>query len=93
MVISCSWESFLPFRHSDHIFMEKYIFSQVVEWLIKLVHHLPSDELCHKILMSIVDDKEKEVVVQQRSKCLAIIQEVCVLVILRVINVGNGFQA
>lgn len=40
------------------------------------MHHLPSDELCHKILMSSVDDKDKEVVVQQRSKCLATIQEV-----------------
>ena len=50
---------------------------KVVKWLITLVHHLPSDELCHKILMSSVDEKEKEVVVQQRSKCLAIIQDVC----------------
>lgn len=47
----------------------------IIEWLIKLVHHLPSDELCHKILMSSVDDKDKEVIVQQRSKCLSIIQE------------------
>lgn len=48
----------------------------MVDWLIKIVRHLPSDELCHKILMSSVDDKDKEVVVQQRSKCLATIQEV-----------------
>jgi len=54
------------------------ILFQGVEWLINLVHHLPSDELCHKILMSSVDDKEKEIVLQQRSKCLAIIQEVIV---------------
>lgn len=48
---------------------------QVVEWLIKVVHHLPSDELCHKILMSTVEEKEKELIVQRRSKCLNIIQE------------------
>nr|XP_047130700.1 ankyrin repeat domain-containing protein 17-like [Hydra vulgaris] len=47
----------------------------IVEWLIKFVHHLPSDEICHKILMSAVEEKEKEVIVQRRSKCLAIIQE------------------
>lgn len=40
------------------------------------MHHLPSDELCHKILMSSVDEKEKEVVLQKRSKCLTVIQEV-----------------
>lgn len=47
----------------------------VVDWLIKSVNHLPSDELTHKILMSSVDEKQKEVIVQKRSKCLNIIQE------------------
>jgi len=47
----------------------------VVEWLIKHTHHLPSDEICHKILMSAVDCKDKEVLLQKRSKCLALIQE------------------
>eukprot|EP00795_Rhopilema_esculentum_P016779 gene16779-8239_t len=47
----------------------------VVEWLIKHTHHLPSDEICHKILMSVVDCKDKEVLFQKRSKCLALIQE------------------
>lgn len=47
----------------------------IVDWLINLVHHLPSQELCHKILMSSVDEKDKELIVQRRSKCLAIIQE------------------
>ena len=49
---------------------------QVVEWLIKHTHHLPSDEICHKILMSAVDCKDKENLLQKRSKCLALIQEV-----------------
>ena len=49
--------------------------SQIVEWLLGHVTHLPSEPECHKSLMAPTGDKE--VLLPLRSKCLDMIMKVC----------------
>lgn len=48
--------------------------SQIVEWLLGHVTHLPSEPECHKSLMAPTGDKE--VLLPLRSKCLDMIMKV-----------------
>ena len=51
---------------------------QVVEWLLGVVNHLPSEDLCQKCLVAPVDDKEKhDDMMLGRTKCYDLVTKVC----------------
>ena len=50
---------------------------KVVEWLLGVVNHLPSEELCQKCLVAPVDDKDKhEDMMIGRTKCYDLVTKV-----------------
>ena len=52
-------------------------FPQVVEWLLGVVNHLPSEDQCQKCLVAPVDDKEKhDDVMLGRTKCYDLVTKV-----------------
>jgi len=52
--------------------------SQVVEWLLGVVNHLPSEDQCQKCLVAPVDDKEKhDDMMLGRTKCYDLVTKVC----------------
>lgn len=52
-------------------------FSQVVEWLLGVVNHLPSEDQCQKCLVAPVDDKEKhDDMMLGRTKCYDLVTKV-----------------
>ena len=51
--------------------------SQVVEWLLGVVNHLPSEDQCQKCLVAPVDDKEKhDDMMLGRTKCYDLVTKV-----------------
>ena len=50
---------------------------QVVEWLLNVVNHLPSEDQCQKCLVAPVDDKEKhDDMMLGRTKCYDLVTKV-----------------
>ena len=50
---------------------------QVVEWLLGVVSHLPSEDQCQKCLVAPVDDKEKyDDIMLGRTKCYDLVTKV-----------------
>ena len=50
---------------------------QVVEWLLGVVNHLPSEDQCQKCLVAPVDDKEKhDDMMLGRTKCYDLVKKV-----------------
>ena len=50
---------------------------QVVEWLLVVVNHLPSEDQCQKCLVAPVDDKEKyDDIMLGRTKCYDLVTKV-----------------
>ena len=49
-----------------------------MEWLLGVVNHLPSEDLCQKCLVAPVDDKEKhDDMMLGRTKCYDLVTKVC----------------
>ena len=60
---------------------------QVVEWLLVVVNHLPSEDQCQKCLVAPVDDKEKyDDIMLGRTKCYDLVTKVGV----EPLSVGRG---
>lgn len=54
-----------------------FCFPQVVEWLLGVVNHLPSEDQCQKCLVAPVDDKEKhDDMMLGRTKCYDLVTKV-----------------
>lgn len=75
---------------------------QVVEWLIGVANHLPSEDQCQKSLVAPVDDKAKfDEIMLGRTKCYDVVTKVsvnhCSYVLARVkstksLLVGKGLR-
>ena len=61
-----------------------YIYTQVVEWLLKYTNRLPSDAECQKCLLAPapddLDEATRSDLLHNRTKCLELIMKVCVCV-------------